>query len=120
MNKIYFKFKEHPGDLFRNTDIIELPNPCQDLESFFVNFLNHYQSDNRVSELDDLYKFIYNEFDNQKAKNDLIVKHNLNSNEDAQLIINSIEDELKNEAFGNFYNFLLDNKIELIQSYEKQ
>jgi hypothetical protein len=44
MNTIRFKYKEHPGDFFRNSDIISLPNPQDDLESFLVQFLKNYQS----------------------------------------------------------------------------
>jgi len=42
MNTISFKYKEHPGDLLRNTDIIRLPNSDDNLEDFFVWFLNNY------------------------------------------------------------------------------
>ena len=41
MNNIYFKYKDHPGDFLRNTDVIELPNPQDDLENFLVQFLKH-------------------------------------------------------------------------------
>ena len=37
--QVYFRFREHPGDLFRSTDIIELPDPDKDQSTFLVKFL---------------------------------------------------------------------------------
>jgi hypothetical protein len=38
MPSTYFKFKAHPGDLFRNAEEHELPDPDADLEAFLVWF----------------------------------------------------------------------------------
>mgnify|MGYP006329666943 FL=1 len=43
-NNVYFRYKEHPGDLFRSTELIKLANPDEDLESFLIQFLNNYQT----------------------------------------------------------------------------
>lgn len=119
MNKLYYKFKEHPGDFFRNTDVNELPNPKEGLENFLVQFLKHYQTDNRVSYLDDLYKLLYNEFISEEDKNKFIQLIDCKTDQEIKDKIQIIECELKNEAFENFYNLVLTKQIELIENGKK-
>jgi hypothetical protein len=119
MKKIFFRYKVHPGDLLRNTDVIELPNPNDNLEDFLIWFLHNYQSDNRIAYLDDLSKLIDNEFSSEEDRADLIKKIGHKTDEEMQEEINLIEDELKKEAFENFYQLLLLNKIEILGDDEK-
>lgn len=119
MNKVYFKYKEHPGDFFRNTDIAELPNPQYNLESFLVQFLKHYQSDERVTYIDDLHKFLDNDFFNEEDKNNFIKIIGNKTEQEIKDEIQHIEIELKNEAFENFYNLALTKQIEIIENGEK-
>lgn len=119
MNNIYFKFKDHPADFFRSTDVIELPNPQEDLESFLVQFLNNYQSDERVTYLDDLYKLLDNEFFNEEDKNKFIQLIAHKSDQEIKNKIQLVENELKNEAFKNFYNLVLTEQIKIIENGEK-
>jgi hypothetical protein len=119
MNNIYFKFKNHPGDFLRNTDVIELPNPQDDLENFLVQFLKHYQSDERVTYLDDLYKLLDNEFFNEEDKNKFIQLIAYKNDQEIKNKIQLVESELKNEAFKNFYNLIQTKQIEIIENGEK-
>ena len=68
MKNVIFRYREHPGDLFRNTDRTELPNREEELENFLVQFLNNYQSDSRVVYVDDLFKLLHNEFSDDLEK----------------------------------------------------
>jgi hypothetical protein len=117
--EIYFKFREHPGDFFRNTDVVKLPNPNTDLESFLVFFLNRYQSDERVSSINDFYKLLHNEIEDESEKQNLIDEFNIKSINQIKEEINLIELQLKNEAYMNFYKFVNENRIEIIYDYEK-
>jgi hypothetical protein len=116
MKKILFKYKEHPGDLFRNTDVIELPNPDNNLEDFLIWFLDNYQSDKRIAHIDDLSKLVENEFldENEKER----FKNFIGNKTQEELLseIELIENELKAEAFRNFYYLLLSNKIEIVKA----
>jgi hypothetical protein len=119
MNNIYFKFKNHPGDFLRNTDVNELPNPQNDLENFLVQFLRSYQSDERVTYLDDLYKLLDDEFFNEEDKNKIIQISSCKTEQEIKNKIQQVENELKNEAFNNFYNLVQTKQIEIIENGEK-
>ena len=119
MNSINFKYKAHPSDFLRNTGIIMLPNPEEDLESFLIQFLNHYQSDERVTFLDDLYKLIDDEFYSNEDKANFIKIIGNKSEQEIREEILEIENELKNEAYTNFYNLVLTQKIEILGNGEK-
>ena len=119
MNNVYFKFKEHPKDFLRNTDIIELPNPHEDLEGFLVQFLKHYQSDERVTCLNDLYKLLGNEFFDEEDKNKFINFVSCKTDQEIKNKIQIIERKLKDEAFENFYNLVQTKQIEFIKNGKK-
>ncbi|WP_289024288.1 hypothetical protein [uncultured Salegentibacter sp.] len=110
----FFKFKKHPGDFFRNTDIIELPNPDNNLDDFLIWFLDCYQSDERIARVNDLSKLIENEFVDESEKSKFIKEIGEKGNTEILVDIKNIETELKNEAFKNFYKLLLKNEIEVI------
>ena len=119
MNTISFKYKEHPGDLLRCTDVIQLPNPNEKLEDFLVCFLNNYQSDERVTYIDDLIKLLNNEFVDEIEKERLIKVIGNKTDKEIKEQIKSVENDLKNEAYNNFYNLILNKKIELIINGKK-
>lgn len=119
MKKLYFRYKSHPGDFFRNTDILELPNPNDNLEDFLIWFLSNYQSDNRIAYIDDLHKLMHNEFSHEEDKNEFINQVGIKTEKEIQEEISSVEKELKFEAYKNFYHLLLSNKIEIINDNEK-
>ena len=119
MEDKYFRYKNHPGDLLRNTDIIKLPDPDKDLEEFLIWFLADYQSDFRIAYLDDLYKILENEFISEKEKLELLKTIGLKNNMEIQEEIHELELELKNEAYKNFYHLLLENKIEVLSKIPK-
>lgn len=115
-NKIYFKFNEHPGDLFRNRSIIELRDPENDLENFLVQFLKHYQSDERIAYVNDLYKLLYEEFYDEEDKIRFIKINGFKTSDEIIDEIQTIEHKLKEEAFENFYHLTITKRIDLIYS----
>ena len=119
MNTLSFKYKEHPGDFFRNTDVISLPNPKDDLEIFLVQFLKNYQSDERVTYLDDLYKLLDDDFFKDEDKQEFIKTIGNKTEKEIAAEIQVIENELINEAYSNFYDLVLAKQIEIIDNGEK-
>jgi hypothetical protein len=120
MKSISFRYRNHPLDLFRNTDTLELPNPEEKFEDFLVQFLPHFQSDNRVAFVDDLYKLLHNEID--EVESDKFIK-NIGINKNEQEIkekIKLIEEDLIKDAYQNFYSLVLTNKIEIIENDKRQ
>lgn len=109
-----FRFYHHPGDFFRNADVQSMPNPEDDLESFLINFLHNYQSDDRIAYLDDLYKLCFNEFETEEQQSDFMLKNNIPDLEGAKAEISALENHLKQEAYANFYNLTLNKQIEVI------
>lgn len=119
MNKIYFKYKSHPGDLLRNSELTELPNPEDNLEDFLIWFLDNYQSDSRLSYIDDLSKLVDDEFVDQNDKVKFENKIGIKSKREIIEEIRVIENELEVEAYKNFYHLLLSNKIQIVANNEK-
>jgi hypothetical protein len=119
MKKILFKYKVHPGDFLRNDGVVELPNPNDNLENFFIWFLNNYQSDNCIAYLDDLYKLLHNEFSNDEDRVEFINQIGNKTALEIQEEIDFVADILKAEAYRNFYHLLLSNKIEIVSNNEK-
>ncbi len=119
MKKIYFRYKVHPGDFLRNSDIIELPNPGNNLEVFLIWFLNNYQIDKRIAYIDDLAKLLNNEFLDENEKKRFEKINGNKTREELLTEIGLIENELKAEAYNNFYHLLLSNKIEILTDNEK-
>ena len=120
MKNILFKFKKLPGDLLRGTSTLQLPDPEKDLDTFLVQFLPLYQTDNTVSYVNDLYKLLDDDFQDD---DDLIKFINYiggeKSKEEIKNEIKSIENELIAKAYKNFYQLILENKIEIITDAEK-
>ncbi|WP_028666539.1 hypothetical protein [Runella zeae] len=114
MDNVYFKYKKHPKDLLRSTDVMMLPDPIENLEGFLVQFLKCYQSDERVAYINDLYKFLEEGFLDEEDKGSFIeiIKNKTDKEIEDELL--RVEAELKNEAYINFYNLVQDNQIEII------
>ncbi len=119
MNNIYFKYNNHPGDFFRNTDITNLPNLNEDLESFLIQFLHNYQSDEKVALLNDLYKLLYDEFYDIEDKNEVINQFGTMSKNELITEIALLETNLKEIALENFYYLILNKKIKIIENGEE-
>ena len=116
MNKFSFRYHTHPGDLLRNTDIVKLPDLEENLEDFLIWFLDNYQSDQRVADLDDLYKLLNNEFYYELEKEDFIERIEVSSEKEIKEKISRIEVGLKEDAFENFYYLLMHDEIELFSN----
>lgn len=113
MEKVYFRYKEHPGDLFRNTEIRKLPDPQVDLEGFLIWFLNDYQSDDRIALLDDYYKILNDEFSVEEVYS-RYPETTCQSKDDISKEIKGMEKELLKEAYENFYTSIYSSRIEII------
>lgn len=118
MDKTYFKYKEHPGDFFRNTNIVELPNPQDNLQDFLVQFLKSYQSDERIAHIDDLHKFLDNDFFHEEDRNNFMKIISNKTEQEIHNKIKNIEAQLKKEAYENFYSLVQSKQIEIIYNGE--
>lgn len=121
MKKLFFRFNVHPGDFLRNTDIVELPDPDQEINNFLVYFMNHYQSDDRIAYIDDLTKVLNNEFFGDEDRNVMFLKV-IGSKTKKEVCeeIAKIKDVLKNEAYKNFYNLIKFDKIKITTKNENE
>ena len=119
IENVYFRYKEHPGDFFRDISPIELPNPKTNLEEFLVSFLKDYQGDSSVAYLDDLYKLLFDEFSNEVDQNKFIQLYGKRPIEALNAEIKLTEENLLAEAYKNFYFYLSNDKIEIIESAQK-
>lgn len=117
--KIFCRFKVHPGDLLRNNDIFQLPNPNDNLEDFLIWFMNNYQSDDRLAYLDDLYKLFDDDFSDEETKARFIDQVGNMTVGEIKEAIEFEENELKVEAYTNFYHLVLSDKIEIVRPNEK-
>jgi hypothetical protein len=118
MNKTYFRYKVHPGDFFRNTDVVELPNPEDNLEQFLIWFLHRFQSDQRIAEINDLSKLTNEEFGGDNERMELEEYYGKCTKDELLTQIAEIENELKAEANCNFYELVLHGDIEIIQEID--
>ena len=100
--------------MLRNTDVLQIPNPDENLEDFLVYFLKNYQSDHRITYLDDLSKLLNDDFFDLIEKEKFIKIIGDKTENEIKQEMESVEIELKNEGYKNFYNLILSNKIELI------
>lgn len=116
MREVFFRYNEHPGDLLRDTSITVLPDPNHNLEDFLVQFLRHYQSDERVAFLNDLYKVIEGELCSDEEEFNNLSIEGYSSDKEVKEEILVIENELKQEAYKNFYHLVFSRKIELIDN----
>ena len=112
--QVYFRFRDHPGDLFRSSDVVKLTDPDIDLDAFLVQFLPNYQSCPNVAYLNNLYKLFHDEFIDNEDKESFLEIIGDKSLELVDEEIKTIRHELYVEALRNFYQIVLNNKIEII------
>ena len=120
MPNTYFKFKAHPGDLLRNAEEHELPDPDADLEAFLVWFLDDYQKDSRLAYIDDLAKRLDGVYNAGFEMEHLGLRVDKASKLELELEIAAVEKTLKAEAYSNVYRLLLEHKLEIRLEDEKQ
>lgn len=111
--QVYFRFREHPEDLFRSTDIIKLPDPDKDQDTFLVQFLPNYQSDQTIAYINDLYKLKHNKVSDEDDKDNILETVGGKILEQVDEEIKSVTQELYNQALRNFYDLVLENRIEI-------
>jgi len=114
-----FHYTSHPGDLFRDTSVVELPDPETNLEDFLVWFLDCYQTDSRVTYFDDLHKLLHNEFHNEEDKIAFMEEIGYLSDREILEEIRNTETILKNEAMRNFYELVRERKVVIVDGSEK-
>lgn len=119
MKSIYFKFREHPGDMFRGTLKQKLPEIDKEFEEFLVQFLPCYQRDNEIAYLNDLYKLLYDEYQDEKDKRNFIEYSELREKNEIKNEITKVEENLKIKALENFYYLVMNNKIKVFENYGK-
>lgn len=118
--QVYFRFRVHPGDLYRSTDIIELPDPEKDQDTFLVQFLPNYQSDQNVAYLNDLYKIFHDEFSDDEDKENILKTVGDKTLEQVDKEIKRATKELYVEALRNFNKLVLNDEIEIINDEQEQ
>ncbi len=115
MERTKFKFKSHPGDFLRSDNITPLPDPNSDPDTFLLWFLSNFQSDDRVAYIDDLYKLLNDEIEEEIEHLDFKVENQGKSKSEIQEEINQMAEILKREAYENFYQLILDQKIQVME-----
>lgn len=116
MREVFFKYNQHPGDLLRDESVTKLPDSSHNLEDFLVQFLPNYQSDDRVAFLNDLYKILETELGSAEEEFIAMGIEGYSSDKEVKEEILIIENELKQEAYKNFYHLVFSHKIEIIDN----
>ena len=114
--KLRFRFKIHPGDLFRDTSIQEMPDPYNDQEQFWVWFHPRFQSSQDIYELNNLYKLLHDEeFDEDFIEdNDWYDHYSSLDEKKLKSEIQKLETEITADCYENFYRLVRDELIEII------
>jgi len=116
----HFRYKKHPGDLFRNTSVRLLPHPYKNQEDFWVWFHPSYHRSEDISDLGDLYKQLhetsYQENTTAASKNEQC--HREASKERLFEEIKSLEQKIYQDCFENFYLLIIEGRIELIDNHQ--
>ena len=115
--KVHFRFKNHPGDLFRDASIQPLPNPEDEQETFWIWFHPCFQISDDVSELNDLYKILHDEeFDEDfKTDNSWYGYYTGMSKEEIQGAIAEYEQEITRDCLENFYRLVRNGEVEIVE-----
>lgn len=112
MKTIRFRFKNHPGDLFRNDSVQVLPDFHTDKENFWIWFHPNYSGSETVAYLNDLNKWVEDigdgvenpEFEKWYGKMDL---------EEIMEKIGSVEKQLDLESLEGCYGMIGGQKIRI-------
>lgn len=96
---VYFKFKNHPGDLLRDCSINKLPNPLTDEEDFWTYFHPNYQNSIDIALINDLFLKLEIDPFNSILKNDIELLRN----------------KITFDSFVNFYRQVSIGNIIIIQ-----
>lgn len=116
MQKALFKYRNHPGDLLRNTNTLPLPDPKEDLEGFLISFLDNYQSDENVFLLNQYYKLLHQEFETEAEELVLKEEQEIVSDKQTAERIEELESFLIATAFERFYELVFRKKVEIVES----
>lgn len=115
----HFRYKKHPGDLFRNTSVQLLPHPYKNQEDFWVWFHPFYHRSEDISDLGDLYKQLHDtpcQETRVSSKNELC--YSAVSKERLFEEIKSLEQKIYQDCFENFYLLIIEGRIELLESHQ--
>lgn len=112
--EILFRFKEHPGDLLRNTSISHLPEMASD--DFVISFHPCYQNSQDIANLNDLYKIWYDELSDEDDDNIFINEFRDKTKEDINRIIHEYECKINHYCCQHFYHLVRTGTIEIIDN----
>lgn len=112
--KTYFKFKQHPGDLFRDNSKQVLPDINKNQEDFRLWFHPDYAGSEIVAYLNDLYKWV-EDIDDKLENPEFEDRYGKMSLDEIQEQINTTEKRLNFESLENFYYLLKVQKVEIIK-----
>jgi hypothetical protein len=111
-----FKFKQHPGDLMRDASIKPIPDPIKEQEDFWLWFHPCYQSSQDIADLDDLYKLLHDECDDDDLlENEFYEPYTALSKPELQKVIDEYEMGITADCFENFYQLVASGMIEIIE-----
>lgn len=111
----YFKYKKHPGDLLRDTSVQELPDIHKNKEDFWVWFHPNYMNSETVAYLNDLYKWLDDELDENEER-EFQEFYGTMTKEEIRHEIELTETELTLESLENFYELIRTQKVEIHKS----
>lgn len=113
----HFRYKKHPGDLFRDTSVQLLPHPYKNQSEFWVWFHPSYHRSEDIADLNELYKQLHNfscREEITEANPELcytgIPKERITEE------IKLLEHKIYQDCFENFYLLIIEGHIELIEN----
>lgn len=116
----HFRYKKHPGDLFRNTSIQLLPHPYKNQSDFWVWFHPSYHRSEDIADLSELYKQLHDFSGKEgttKANQELC--YTGISKERLAKDIKLLEHKIYQDCFENFYLLVIEGHIELIDNHQQ-
>lgn len=111
---VYFQFREHPGDLFRNTDVTELPDPIKEQERFWTWFHPRYQDSDDIFSLNRLYKACENDYETENEQVEFERDFGKLSESMIADEIKKLEAKITIDAFQNFYHLIHSGQIHIL------
>ncbi|MBX3244578.1 MAG: hypothetical protein KF685_09005 [Acidobacteria bacterium] len=111
---MYFQFRSHPGDLLRNTDVIKLPDPISEQETFWVWFHPCYQNSDDIFLLNRLYKVNEKEVDSEEERREFEKDFGILTEATIADEIKKLEAKITVDAFQNFYHLIHSGQIHIL------
>lgn|SRR5699024_7136474 len=107
---IYFKYKNHPGDLLRDDSVQRLPNFNTEKEDFRVWFHPDYSGSETVAYLNDLYKWLDEKLDEEEEQK-FLQYYGAMTKEEIEVEIERTEAVLDLESLEGFWRMVEIGKV---------